>query len=643
MEPARRTYYQNTGELVISDAEYDALEAELRAHDPEHPLLRAIGSVVGGHPTGDRQNYKQSAWAKVKHQQPMGSLNKVLDGSEMSAWFITCASKLGNPCPTLLLCEKLDGLSIGMRYENGVLVQAVTRGDGNEGEDITVNIRRMKGVPKSLGSGFTGQVRGEILITRSDFKKHFSNYSNARNAASGAAKDLAGPMCKHITVMCYEMLPDEGGFCTKFDEFEALVKDGFLVPNSAVTDKGTAVVEAEYQEYCDTLRASLDYEIDGLVLYVNNNDYRSSLGEHDGRPKGATAFKFPAGTGKSPLQDDAWQVGASGRVTPVAIVEPVDVSGVSVQRASLHNVRNVRRIAKQAGRDVLCVGDMLLVARRGDVIPYVEAVLVAAGKNARRLEIPTECPECQTKLRMDGEYLVCPNKKACPAQSSGAVMRWLDNLGILEWGESIVEALVESGKVKTVVDLYSLQVPEIAKLTRSGVRVGESTAKKCLDNLHAKKDIPIDLLVGSLGIPLWGRTMVQVIAKAGYDTIGKMTTAKLADLEQIPTVGPTKSESFVSGFRDVFGTIYALLDAGITIVPPSEGHLKGQTICFTDFRDASLVAAIEAVGGVYKKSYSKSITMLVAPSPNGNSAKLASARKNGTKVISREDMWEMVK
>lgn len=633
-------YYNHLPE--VPDSVYDAARDEARRRDPSNPYFATVGArapVV-------------SAWKKVRHTAPMGSLEKVQTASEMEAWFDDCRLKLGGAALTIAIADKLDGGSVGLYYKDGLLLRAVTRGNGMEGEDITQNVRKMKGVPRSLKSKFTGHVRGEIIVTRTDFKRHFNGYSNPRNAF-GAAKDFTGAMCPHFTVIAYEMLPDGERLESKSAEFEALEAGGFVRPMTFITDKGPAEIERIYQKYVLTARAALDYDIDGLVLYVDDCDRRESLGEHGGRPKGATAFKFPSDSGPATLRKDQWQVGASGRVTPVAFFSAVTLAGASVKQATLHNIANIKRIARAAGRDWLAVGDVILVARRGDVIPQVESLITpvektpaAAGlpsSSIKLLHKPLTCPSCEELLKMESEYLVCPNKRACPAQTVGAVCRWLDKLNILEWGDSVVEALAAAGKVTSVPDLYRLSEADISGLYRSGVRVGDSTAKKCLDNLRAKMDIPIDLLVGSLGVPMWGRTMVRTLTKAGYDTLGKMTTATTQDLAAISTVGQTKAEAFVQGFREVFPTIYQLLEVGIAIAPPADGPLKGETVCFTGFRDGALQTAIEEAGGTYKDGYSKSVTILVADDPGAASTKLTAARKNGTKVISRDEMWKMVK
>lgn len=359
LEEAREAYYN--GSPIMTDAAYDALEDQLRAADPDNLFFSTIGASPG-----------DSGWNKVSHRIPMMSLNKAQVFGDMRTW----AGNLGTvPCPPLeepfVLTEKLDGISVSMRYENGHLTQALTRGDGAVGEDITRNVSLMKGALHKLPPGdyedWTGHFRGEIVCRRSDFKEHFKGCSNPRNTASGTAKRESDPEpCKHLTVIIYQMVPQGGYMISKLFELETAKKLGFTVPN--FIGLGFDRIEAVYQSYIDDQRELLDYDIDGLVIEVNSQAYAEQLGELNKRPKGAIAFKFPHDSKETTLERVEWQVGNSGRVTPVAIFKEVNLAGAKVTRASLHNVSYVKSLD-------LHVGDTILVSRRNDVIPYVESNL----------------------------------------------------------------------------------------------------------------------------------------------------------------------------------------------------------------------------------------------------------------------------
>jgi DNA ligase (NAD+) len=253
---------------------------------------------------------------------------------------------------------------------------------------------------------------------------------------------------------------------------------------------------------------------------------------------------------------------------------------------------------------------------------------------------PVTCPECGTVLTRDGEYLVCRGE-SCPAQKAGAVKNWISKLGILNFGDSFVEALIDAGFVEDAADLYTLDVNEIEDVEIGGRRAG-ATAKKAMSNLKAKMALPLHVFIGSLGIPMIDKTMAKLVIDAGYDTLAKLYNVKISDVERIPGMGSKKAETFVTGLREKMRLISRLIGvAGITIQDNS-GPLKGMSFCFTGFRDSSMEAAIEKAGGTMKNSVSKTLTYLVCNDPNVSTGKAAKAKEYGTKVISPDDVWTMV-
>jgi DNA ligase (NAD+) len=440
-------------------------------------------------------------------------------------------------------------------------------------------------------------------------------------------------------------------YATKEDEFLALGEIGFTnIPNCHITPKvgrkkfsALATVFSIYKKYVDTVRDSLDYEIDGLVVCLNDNAKWAAAGERNHRPAGSIAFKFPHDSAKTVLRNIVWQVGNTGRVTPVAEFDSVSLAGANVRRASLHNVSNIKRIAAEYGDCYgLGAGDTIMVSRRNDVIPYVES-LVSTMNPSHNFEgiHPNECPECQTSLVFEGEYLVCPNTLSCPAQVSGGIKRWIKKVGILDWGDAIIEALCEDGMVNDPADLYKLTYDQLSALELSGRVVG-TAAERMLTNLHDKKELPLNVFVGSLGIPLVARSMCKIIVDAGYDTIDKMAAATENEISSIHGVGGTKAQSFVEGFRFRSGLISKLMMQGITIKQPSNGALTGMTVCMTGFRDAVMQEAIESAGGTIKSGVVKNLTYLVSKDPNSTSGKAKKARAQGTTVIGQDDMWEIL-
>lgn len=371
----REAYYNGTPLVVdaVYDAEEDTIRDEVRTL-PEGDALRVeveeflarVGAPVPTVPSGGK-------WAKAKHKIVMGSLNKAQpqvdengnrDHGELRSWY----HGLGNmDKPSLAWSDKCDGISIALYYTGGNLVQAVTRGDGEEGEDITSNVLKMKGIVPFI-RGFDGFIRGEIVLRKSDWQKHFPTYANPRNAASGIAKRQSKGGQEHLTVLHYQMIRFSGKTIpSKMHEFKVLQHLGAAVPTWGTADS-LDEIEQVYMAYIAGAREALDYDIDGLVVEVNDTDTRESFGSHNNRPKGAVAYKFPHDQKPTYVERIQWQVGNTGRVTPVAIFKPVKLAGATVSQASLHNVRRMEGLR-------LSEGCRILVSRRNDVIPMVEANL----------------------------------------------------------------------------------------------------------------------------------------------------------------------------------------------------------------------------------------------------------------------------
>lgn len=361
IKQARNDYYND--QPTVSDKVYDAWVDELRLLDPSNMAVTAIGAPV-----------VPSEWKKAKHQMPMGSLDKVNSPAELSKW----TKDIIDDSDELFVTEKLDGLSIEVIYDEGKLVQAITRGDGETGEDITVNVAKMKGVASQLKGNtnscqkngvvfqqptFTGSLRGEIIMTKSIHKKYFSDKANPRNAASGVSKRLDSVGVEHLDIIFYQALGNID-FSTEVSQFKWLKSQGVSIPNYWLMDDVDEVSE-HWRNYQDTKRDSLDYDIDGLVVRINDLIKQAALGDKDLRPKGAIAFKFDNESRETTLLDVDWQVGNSGRVTPVAILKPVILCGAEIKRASLHNVNFFNSLK-------LFKGCRVLVSRRNDVIPYIE-------------------------------------------------------------------------------------------------------------------------------------------------------------------------------------------------------------------------------------------------------------------------------
>ena len=640
LNTARDAYYR--GNPTMTDAEYDALEDRLRTLDPNHDFFKQVGAPLP----------KDGSWLEVRHEIPMGSLNKAQVHADLVQWFKTSGLR---PTDSLVVMDKLDGASLSIKYVNRKLAQALTRGDGITGQDITRNVLLMQGAVKMLpptmpnGDAVGGTmptpdvvyVRGEVICLLDDFKNHFRGESNPRSTASGTMKRQSNfEKASHLTFVAYQCRPDGQAMPTKSMELETLKYFGFTMPRYSKAKAVPSEVENIYQAYVDSIRDSLNYEIDGLVIEIDDVNQREALGESNNRPKGAIAYKFPHEAKPTILRNIRWQVGKSGRITPVAEFDTVNLVNSNVVQASLHNVSNIQALNHRRETPMFKVGDMILVSKRNDVIPYVEELLTL-NETGEILSTPDQCPSCNGPLTMDGEYLVCKNID-CPAQVTGAIRRWVQKIGILHIGDALIEALVEDGYVEDIADLYTLESHENIEDLEINGRKARAAIKLAITNLNNKKTLPLHTLVGSLGIPLTGRDSAQTIVNAGYDTLSKMAKATISQIASIPGMGDIKARAFVTGLSQKLDLIAKLLENGIRIQSMS-GPLSGKTFCLTGFRDPDLVLAIEQAGGTLKSSVVKNLNYLIAQDPNSNSGKMQKARKDGVNVIGIDEAWELVK
>jgi DNA ligase (NAD+) len=621
---ARQAYY-NGMPSAVTDETYDAWVDELAELQADHPAVTAIGAPV-----------PVSGWPKVSHEIPMGSLDKVNALEELTGWVTSVVSggdaRRAMTLP-LMVTEKLDGISIAVAYVKGAFSQAVTRGDGIIGEDISQNVAKMVGVPGRLPEAFTGSLRGEIILTKSELKNHFQGYKNTRNAASGIAKRYDGQGCEYLSVLFYRVA-DGKDFLTEADQFEWITSLGLLTPQWYLTamTPGVKTPQDLWVEYQASKRDQLDYDIDGLVVAVDDLELQLSLGEKDGRPKGAVAFKFAPITRETTLKRIDWQVGGAGRITPVAVFDPVPLMGATVTNASLYNVKYIEQLQ-------LDIGAKILVARANDVIPRVVSARMLTGTVA---QAPQECPACGSAVIRDGEYVLCPNVAECPAQLVGRLKRYVSELGIKEWGEGLLEKLVESKLVKDVSDLYILKSEDLAGIDR----MAEKSAQNVLQTLWAKNPIPLENLLGALSIPLCGSSTIRAAMDAGLDTWPKILASNEADFEAVPGVGPVRAhalDTWLSGVGS--GIMGRLFSHGVEILKPIEGVLTGQSFCFTGAMQTKrpiLEQLVKDHGGAVKSSVTKGLTCLVIADPNSTSSKAKVARKNGTQCISEKAFLQMV-
>lgn len=622
LQKYKDAYYN--GQAVVSDAAYDELEDELRRLAPNSAVLTSIGAPVAG-----------GEWPKARHAIPMGSLNKAVNETELRQWAERCdklgaESGLAPITHSLLVTEKLDGLSLAVNYVDGKIAEAITRGDGHVGENITPNARKMQGVPDRLPEKLTVSIRGEIILKLSDVKRGFPGYvATPRNKAAGTSKRFDGQGCEFLTVMFYDL---EGGgteYETEEEKYKALQKLGLIVPWFIVSDLEGAL--KAHQEYIATKRASLDYEIDGLVVRANDLRSQQLLGELGDRPRAAVAFKFPSMAKNSKVIAITWETGPSGRVTPIAQVEPVDIGGAIVQNVSLHNASNVERLG-------VGVGDEVLVSRRNDVIPYLEEVVVKHGTAATP---PAACTTCNTPLTRRGEYLQCLNRE-CLAIVMGRLSRWVGVQDIHEWGDKLILQLVEAKLVKEPADLYKLTVEQVAGLERRG----ELSAKKIIGNLHARLPLTLPVFLASLGMDDFAFETAKLLVAAGYDTLEKLASASLGDVEGLKGMGSIKAKNVIAGLEARKDEIARLVAAGIVpVAPKTGGGFYGRSFCFTGTLPRprkEYEELVEKHGGTLLAGVTKDLDFLVLADPASGSTKAEKAKKYGTECIDADQFMALI-
>ena len=629
---------------TISDAAFDSLMRELREIEAAHPEL-----VTASSPTQRVGGYVGEQFAPVVHERRMYSLDNAMDLDELDEWMERTAEACGGALPPLCCELKIDGSSIALTYEDGVLVRAATRGDGTTGEDVTVNMRTVRDVPLRLRDEARGaiapgvetlELRGEVYMPKKSFEalnaaaeeEGRAPFANPRNAAAGSLrqKDAAVTKMRDLSTFMYA-IADDGALEVEgqWELLQWLRKAGFHV-NPDVRLCTTAEEVRGFCRECLERRESLPYEIDGVVVKVNDFARQRAMGFTARAPRWAIAFKFPPEEKTTLLRDITVQVGRTGALTPVAELVPVVVAGSTVARATLHNLDEVHR------KDVR-VGDTVIVRKAGDVIPEVLGpVLSLRSPEARIWEMPSVCPSCGSPVVRDpGEVAFRCISIDCPAQALERLLHWASRgaLDIDGMGEEIVSRLVESGRVADVADYYSLSEEELASLDMGRVkadgepvRLGHTVAKKLVAAIEASKGRTFARVLFGLGIRHVGKTTAEAIA-AAYPSMDALSTAGEDELAGIYGVGPKVAHGMWLFFRtpDNTSVIERLRAAGVTMADEAVAVgeevpqvLAGLTFVLTGTLTHSGMtrdeagARLKAMGAKVSGSVSKKTSFVVA-------------------------------
>jgi DNA ligase (NAD+) len=628
----------------ISDAEFDRLWDELLALEGQHPELQTPDSPTQrvGAPPSDK-------FAKVEHPTPMGSLEKVTTDEALEKWHADVVKRLGADEVRYVTEPKIDGLSINLIYEDGVFVRGATRGDGFRGEDVTVNLKTIRAISTRMQLGEAEvpppflEARGEVYLPLSGFNELNRRLveegkkptPNPRNAAAGSLrqKDSSITASRPLSIWIHGLgrrdgLPTEG----HWDSLEWLREHGFRAnPFAELHDSIESVAKA-CRDW-EKRRIELDYEIDGLVIKVDSFAQQERLGALHQRPRWARAYKWAPMTAVTRLNKILIRVGRTGALNPWAMLEPVEVGGVTVSRATLHNEEDINRKEIREGDDVV-------VQRAGDVIPQIVGPAGPHNKGTKQFRMPKKCPLCGTEIvKPEGEVMHrCPNR-ACPSRGLETLINWVEGPADIEGvGEQTIRLLWDEGLVRSLPDLYRLTKEQLLELDG----FAEISASSAIDAIQASKDVPFSRVLLGLNIPKLGWVLAQSLARH-FGTVDRLLEASQEDVEEVDGFGPDRAEIIAEWFEDEQNR--ALVDElralGLRFElgeedGPKEGPLTGKTYVITGTLERwsreQAAEALEAAGAKVTNSVSSKTTALVVGEEPGAS-KLTKAQKSDVELI----------
>lgn len=638
-----KAYYNE--QPLVSDQIFDEFQDYFKLTYPENQLLKEIGAPVP----------RDTPWDKVEHTIPMTSLDKINTEEQFEKWanslkYKSSTTQLTKTVDEFWLSEKLDGFSIELVYNQGSLIQAITRGDGLIGEDITENIRLSKSLPQKLTANFNGAIRGEVIFRKSQFntlqltREGGEFYSNPRNAAAGIARRFDHQQAEYLEILCYDIISyDNHSFPS--EEVKNLTMQKLGLPVLGGQKVSIEKAKSVFENYLIEKRAELDYEIDGLVLKVNDlqavNQLEDSARENK-NPKTQRAWKFTAEGKVSILRDIIFSLGKSGTITPIAKVDPVKIAGATIELASLHNISIMEKLG-------VAIGDSVYVIRANDVIPQV--IRVETKRNFNPVELPKKCEACGTNLvlqktkknKKEVKILLCPNEIDCPTQKIGKISRFIEQLDIKDFNESRIEALYNANLISDTEDLFTFDHEEAALLDG----LGERTIEKFVKQLKSLTNIPLEKVLGGLGINSLSSRQWKKLTNEGYkqwsdiDHLLILSEKQfIEELSKIKGLGKELTKIMYWGLQNRQKT-YQALKKHITIAKQITGPLTGFKFCMTGIRsyqDKDISLIIENNGGEIKGSVSKNLDYLIVSNYNVESTKSKKAKSLSINLITMEDL-----
>ncbi|WP_327117547.1 NAD-dependent DNA ligase LigA [Nocardia sp. NBC_01730] len=640
----RDAYYQ--GSPLVADAEYDAIEDELRGLIEAHPDLTPDPNPL------EEVGAPAVLHAPIRHSRPMLSLEKATKPEQVAAFFDRF------PGQPVVVMPKLDGLSLALVFEDGRLVRAVTRGDGTTGDDVTVLVRALvDGVPERIDVPGRVEVRGEAVMLRSTFLAYNTAHPdkpliNPRNAAAGTlrAKDPATVSERRLRFFGFDLDTSAGGAAVDLEQgLQALGVAGAQMRLCAGAEQAQVAITAIEQG-----RNELDYDLDGAVLRLADRDAYAAAGTRSNSPRGALAFKFAAEEKTTLLADVVWDVGKTGKIVPVAWLEPVFVGGTTVTKATLANQEVIR------ARDIK-VGDTVLVRRAGDVIPFVAGVLDASKRTGEEREIvpPAACPSCEQPVTENGNSreLFCTNV-SCPAQTVRRLIHWASRAAadIDAIGQVWIERLAEAGVLERPSDFYTLTKERLLEFDR----IGEVSAARMIDSIDASRHVGLRRALIGLAIPMASDGTAARLARAGFGSLEEVADAGEERLVAVEDIGPKVAASLVTHLTRLRPELERLREAGVCLdvreedLPPviaAGAPLEGKTVVITgaisDPRSGEKVARptfqrlCEKAGATAASSVSANTDLLITGAGVGES-KLTKAEKLGVEVVDQGEIWNLL-
>ena len=620
----QKSYYDGEGE--ISDAEFDKLWDELKELDPKNPILSKVGADSGN-------------FAKVQHVMPMGSQEKAANPEQFLEW----AGK--HVYQEYLVEYKLDGASLELQYEHGMLKRAVTRGDGVVGDDITQNAKKMQGVyPALLKDGnvidFTGGIRGEVIMTHEVHEKYFSDKANCRNAANGLMKRKDVEGSEYLTLIVYDAFATDGQtfFKTEKEKIKFLMDLGFKVVKLVICKNPQRVIDYRAKVMEDR-KNIIPYDIDGLVVKEDIINFEDAS---RARPDRQIAFKFSLEEAVSTLREVEWSISGS-TYTPVAIFDEVELNGTKVQRASLANPDTMRALG-------VAIGSHVVVVKRGEIIPKIENVVEEKDLVTTPIPFPTICECCKTPLIDEGSRLYCPNK-GCEKRVLHQLLKFQQVVDIRDLGETLITELFKTKKVTSISDIYKLTVEDLVPyfLNEESIENEKESAGaiKVYNSIQNHRRMTLPVFLGAFDIEGFGETSAEKLVTAGFNTLEKMLSADETQIASVYGFAEISAKTICDGLKENAAEMQFLVNEKIIeIEGAQEGLLSGKSFCFTGelvtMKRNDAEQLVKKNGGTTKSSVTKDLSYLVTNDTQSGSSKNKKAQQFGIAIIDEKQFLSLL-